>query len=117
MRMALHAVAEGRCPAALAVVADSQIDGGALRDRARVGDLGPGGEGAVALKLEPEGSAGALFHIADGGAGGARQAWPWSFAEALGDCGTANPGLALALGAVETCGVDRGGAWARILRA
>ena len=117
VRMALHAVSEGRCPAALAVVADCQIDGGSLRDRARVGDLAPGGEGAVALMIEPMGATNALFHLEDGGAGGSRQPWPWHFEAALGDCGTANPGLALALGAVEACGVAHGGAWARILRA
>lgn len=117
LRMGLHAVAEGRCPAALAVLADSQIDGGSLRDRRRVGDLVPGGEGAVALMLQPQGHSDTLFELIDGGAGGAREGWSWSFVDSLGDCGTANPGIALVLGDEQAIGIDRGGAWARLHRA
>ncbi len=116
MRMALFEVAEGRCPAALVVVVDSQIDGGGLRDRGRIGHTLPAGEASVALLLEPVGCQ-ALFHLVDGGAGGGGKQHGWSFAQGLGDCGTANPGLDLLLGASETLGVDRVGAWARLERA
>ncbi|MFH1468494.1 MAG: beta-ketoacyl synthase N-terminal-like domain-containing protein [Pseudomonadota bacterium] len=57
---ACHAIAEGRCPAALAGAADSRVDFGTARDLYRLGRAGPArspAEGAVFLLLEPEGSA------------------------------------------------------------
>jgi hypothetical protein len=55
-----HAVAEGRCPAALVGAADSRVDFGSARDLYRLGRAGPRrapAEGAVFLLLEPEGCA------------------------------------------------------------
>lgn len=46
------AVAEGRCPAALAGGADSLVDLGSARDRLRLGASGPPGEAAALLLLE-----------------------------------------------------------------
>ncbi len=51
-----HAVAEGRCPAALVGGADSRVDFGSARDLYRLGRAGPHrppAEGAVFLLLEP----------------------------------------------------------------
>ena len=49
----VRAVAEGRCPAALVGGADSLVDLGSARDRLRLGAVGPPGEAAAILLLEP----------------------------------------------------------------
>lgn len=49
----IQAVAEGRCPAALAGGADSLVDLGSARDRLRLGHSGPPGEAAAVVLLEP----------------------------------------------------------------
>lgn len=121
LRAAMHAVHEGRCPAALAGAADSQVDGGSIRDRARLGEPRPAGEAAVVLRIEPEGSPGALFHLADAGAGFSldlpEQPTERPHHAALGECGTADALLALALAASGSIRAhDRDGAWAGVLK-
>ena len=53
LRMGLLAVAEGRCPAALVVLADSLVSAEVVRDRARMGLNESVGEAGVALLLLP----------------------------------------------------------------
>ncbi|MCB9764400.1 MAG: hypothetical protein H6739_31795 [Alphaproteobacteria bacterium] len=100
LRAALWAVVEGRCPAALVGAADSHVDGGSVRDRARLRQPGPAGEAAIVLRIEPLGAPGALFHLADLGAGLDAPGDPtrWAHHAGLGDCGVADGLLALALG-------------------
>ncbi|MCB9796964.1 MAG: hypothetical protein H6741_30135 [Alphaproteobacteria bacterium] len=121
LRAAMQAVSEGRCPAALAGAADSQVDGGSIRDRARLGERRVPGEAAVVLLLEPEGHPGALFHLRDGGSGfepePAEVAPERPHHPALGECGTADALLALALGGPgRVHAQDPDGAWASVLR-
>lgn len=120
LRAAIHAVAEGRCPAALAGAAISDVDCRSQRDRARLALAHPPGEAAVVLRLEPEGAEGARFHVEDGGAGFSDKASSnvtFEHHRGLGDCGTVDGLLALVLGAI---GPVRAGepqrAWACVLK-
>ncbi len=63
VRAALWALAEDRCPVALAGAADSHVDLGNARDLRRRGIDAPPGEGAAVLRLEPIGSPGAIAHV------------------------------------------------------
>ena len=117
LRLAIQAIAEGRCEVALVVVADSQIDGSSLRDRGRLGLDGPVAEAAVALKLERAGHPASLMELRDGGAGG--QGGPTVGAcqhrKQLGACELVDPVLELLLGFGHATGVEASGAWARVL--
>jgi len=98
LRDGIAAVAEGRCPAVLAGGTDAWVDAGALRDRARMGRTGPPGEAAVVLRLEPEGTAGALFLLERGRAGLDLPGGDTPHRAALGHCGAADGVLALVVG-------------------
>ena len=117
LRLAIHAIAEGRCEVALVIVADSPIDGPSLRDRGRMGQDGPVGEAAVALKLERAGHKDSLMELRDGGAGGQDGPRPGDCAhrEQLGACELVDPVLELLLGSGHATGVEASGAWARVL--
>lgn len=114
LRMGIQAVAEGRCPLALVVAADSWVDAGSLRDHARLGRTAPPGEAAAAVLIGPAQSHGP--HLVDQGAGAGAQEQPWSHWAALGQCGAADPLLALVLGAGQIRGVGAQGAWAAVAR-
>ena len=108
LRAAMHAVDEGRCPAALCVVSDSHVDGASARDLARRGIAVRPGEAAVALRIEPgEG-------LVDGGGGVGGRAVGYAHHADLGWCGTADPLVDLVRGAQRIEGVDEGGAWAKV---
>lgn len=101
LRAAIAAVAEGRCPAALAGAAVSEVDCRSLRDRARQGLSTPPGEAAVVLRLEPDGTPGALFSVTDLGATFSAESagnLSYSHHSGLGDCGPVDALLALVLG-------------------
>ncbi len=100
LREAIAAVVEGRCPAVLAGASDSWVDGGSMRDRARLGRFEPPGEAAVVLRLEPEdapGVAGRALFLLERGAAGLDPAPPPAHRAALGDCGAADALVALIL--------------------
>jgi hypothetical protein len=117
LRLGIQAIAEGRCEVALVIVADSPIDGPSLRDRGRLGQDGPVGEAAVALKLERAGHRASVMELRDGGAGG--QGGPTVGAcqhrKQLGACELVDPVLELLLGYGHATGVEASGAWARVL--
>jgi hypothetical protein len=103
---ALHeaavAVAEGRCPVALAAAADSLIHWSHGRDRARRGLDVPRGEAAAALVIVPDGAPEARWWIDVEPVryGGPPSPEPPHRA-ALGDCGAADGLLALVLAVVS----------------
>ncbi|MED5370255.1 MAG: beta-ketoacyl synthase N-terminal-like domain-containing protein [Myxococcota bacterium] len=117
LRLAIHAIEEGRCQTALVLVADSQIDGASLRDRGRLGLRGPVGEAAIALKLEPAGHPESLLELEDRGAGsqGAPTIGPFAHRELMGSCELVDPLLGLLLGDGHATGVESSGAWARVV--
>jgi hypothetical protein len=117
LRLAIQAIAEGRCQVALVIVADSPIDGPSLRDRGRLGQDGPVGEAAVALKLEPAGHRRSVLELRDGGAGGLGGPTVGACAhrKQLGACELVDPVLELLLGSGHATGVEASGAWARVL--
>lgn len=108
LRLGMHAVDEGRCPAALVVVADSHTDGASRRDLARRGIAVDGGEAAVAVLLLPGDG------LVDEGGGRGAEPRTYSHHADLGWCGAADPLVDLARGARRIEGVDAGGAWARV---
>ena len=97
LRDGIAAVAEGRCPAALAGGTDAWVDAGALRDRARLGRSGPPGEAAVVLRLEPADAPGALFILERGRAGLDVPPDEPEHRAALGSCGAADGVLSLVI--------------------
>ena len=96
---AIHAVEEGRAPAALVGAADSQVDRGSQRDRVRMGLDSPPGEAAAALLLAPQPSALAIALLGPEEARAAASA-PGHHT-ALGDCGAADGALAVCLAAAR----------------
>jgi 3-oxoacyl-(acyl-carrier-protein) synthase len=114
LRMGIQAVAEGRCPLALVVAADSWVDAGSLRDHARLGRTSPPGEAAAAVLIGPARQSGP--HVVDCGAGAGQAATEWGHWSSLGQCGAADPLLALVLGAQQIRGVGAQGAWAAVAR-
>ena len=115
LRMAMQAVVEGRCPQALAVAADSHVDGGSVRDLTRLGrDVAPG-EAAVALRVVPAGQG--LFDVVDHGLGRTRHEPVHAHHATAGFCGCADGLVALALGARWAEGRDARGLVARVARA
>ena len=104
----VRAVAEGRCPFALAGGADSLVDLGSARDRLRGGGRGPPGEGAAVLLLGPAGAAGALAELE---VGAAAEDWALdaAVAQQMGDLGAACGAVALALAAAGARGSGGGG--------
>jgi hypothetical protein len=98
---ATWAVAEGRCPAALAGGADSRVDFGSARDLYRLGRAGrerPPGEGAVFLLLEREDRAeGALAYVEPVSRGPSTATTPAEHWPLCGDLGAADGLLRLVL--------------------
>ena len=95
-----HAVAEGRCPAALVGAADSRVDFGSARDLYRLGRAGPKrapSEGAVFLLLEPAARAEqALAQVEPVSRRPSTAAVPMAHWSLTGDLGAADGLLALA---------------------
>lgn len=113
LREAIFALYDGRCPQALAVATDSQVDPGSMRDRARLGECAPPGEAAVALLLAPAGAPGALWEVEAGSAGAGAPPDAPPLQGQLGDCGAAAGLLALTLARpARLRAVDPTGAWA-----
>lgn len=113
---AIRAVEEGRCPAALAGGAESQVDLGSARDRLRQGGSGPPGEASAMLMLEPLDAAWsraariwALIESVPAGADPPGE--PGMGVEllraAIGDCGAAEGALRVLLAVVEAAETGR----------
>lgn len=114
LRMAIHAVVEGRCPEALAVAADSHVDGGGVRDMRRLRvDVAPG-EAAVAFRVVPAGQG--LFDVVDRGSGLRADRPTYAHHATAGWCGCADGLLAMAHGG-HAVGRDPDGVVARVERA
>lgn len=103
VRAALWALAEGRCPAALAGGTDSHVDLGAARDLRRIGRTEPPGEAAAALLLAPLSSPGparCVLALVDGPSPAElaqARARARAHRPALGACGAGDAALALVL--------------------
>jgi hypothetical protein len=99
LRSAIWAVREGRCPAALVGAADSRIDAAHVRDSLRQPPGGsspaPPGEAGVMLLIEPEHRA--KRFLARLALTGCESRGPRAHHDQLGDCGSADALLAVAL--------------------
>lgn len=115
VRAAMLAIAEGRCPAALAGGTDSLVELACARDLRRLDYFGPPGEAAAILLLGPPGHPGAIAELSLEG-GSAEEAPATDHRQALGACGAADGALALVLAVARAvAGQVAGGGEARCL--
>lgn len=105
VRAAMFAIAEGRCPAALAGGTDSLVELACARDLRRLDYFGPPGEAAAILLLAPPAHPAALVQLCLETAS-SQEAPAIAHREALGACGAADGALALVMAVAR---VARGG--------